>query len=319
MAEMLPSRTSQAIFDTEIVPAEFNGISKSPSKPPLAILVLGQTGAGKSILVPTILEQMTSRDRKPAHFIADTYKIYHPLYKDLIAHKPNLASPTTSPDARKWLHMAAEEAVRREVDVILESACRHAKDFSELAEVFHRGGYRIEVIILAVPAGLSLLGTVVRFYQKLPEAGSRGLPSRLTPTNVHNESYNGLLDAARYLDGSGIADQVLVVRRGLLVAYGEEKIDESNTRSSVAATLTTERHKPLNLLEKDLALRDLAALESLGMASLSLPKLRELLYPLLRFSDSPDEDLSPLSFVDEDREEEKRRHVLRLGHPNKNG
>jgi hypothetical protein len=47
--------------------------------------------------------------------------------------------------------MAAAEAISRKLDVLLESACRHLDDFQELARMFGEAGYRIEVIVLAVP------------------------------------------------------------------------------------------------------------------------------------------------------------------------
>ena len=242
------------IFNTEIIPSEFASIPPSPISPPLAILTVGQTGAGKSTLTPSLLSALRiHQHRVPVHFIADTYKTFHPAYASLLEDSPGLASPATSADARKWLAMAASEAVRRRADVVLESACRHPDDFTALAHIFRAAKYRVEVLPLAVPRSLSRLGILVRYVKRLPEAGSKGLPVRWTPTRVHDESYDGLLDVATFLDASHVADQVIVLRRGGLVAYGEERGLREKTGGSVREALIRERERPLSETERNVA------------------------------------------------------------------
>ncbi|KAI8169802.1 hypothetical protein KHU50_005970 [Colletotrichum sp. SAR 10_65] len=222
---ILPEPVSKEIFQTQILPADLPAtLTPHPTRArPLAVLIVGQTGAGKTRTAPAVLSAM-NRINPPAHFIADVYKAHHPSYLTLISSpNPAHASPATGPDARKWLAMAAAEAISRKLDVLLESACRHPDDFRDLARMFGEAGYRVEVVVMAVPAALSRLGILHRFYERLPEAGSGNLPIRLTPVKIHDDSYAGLMSVAEWIDEVDYIDRVLVVRRGNLVACSDDK------------------------------------------------------------------------------------------------
>ncbi|KAG5925402.1 hypothetical protein E4U42_004326 [Claviceps africana] len=322
-AYRLPSETAVQIFESEILAAEFVHLSRHAAtcaSRPLAVLAVGQTGAGKTRLSPAILSAMRLvRRGGPAHLIADTYKTYHPYYARLMLSAPHLASAATGPDARKWLAMAAEEVTRRELDVLVESACRHPDDFEDLVRIFSGAGYRVEVVLLAVPAPLSRLGILVRYYEKLPEGQSGSLPLRLTPERVHDESYGGLVDAAEFLDRSGLADQILVVRRGNMVAHGFVKgqVDESR----ITEMLKMERERPLTRDERESALDDLAKLGILGQANDQVASVRDILARMILEGDGQNGDkqrvtwpeLQPLTFGKAGQKAEGTHNVLRLG------
>lgn len=304
-----------AIFETSILPNELPpSLPSSPSSPPLAVLAVGQTGAGKTRLAPAILSALRAASRSPAHFIADTYKTYHPAFADLVRRVPHLASPATSDDARLWLAMVAEEATRRRVDVLLESACRHPDDFASLAAIFRESGYRVEVAVLAVPAALSRLGILTRFYENLPEGQSGNLPIRLTPTKIHDDSFRGLLSAAAFLDASGTADQVVVVRRGNLVAYGEERDGHGKMRGGVADAILKERERPLTDEEVRIAMDDIRRLSAIEGPAAQLELVKALLQPLTgeraKSRRAPFPELHPLEFGHANVGKESRGHVF---------
>lgn len=128
---------------------------------------------------------------------------------------------------------------------------------------------------MAVPEALSRLGLLIRFYQKLPEGQSRGLPVRLTPVKVHNDSYAGLIYAAKFLDDTKLAHQVIVVRRGSLVAFG------GAGDGGAEAAVVTERKRPLSKDEMRRALDDIQTLSTYEDAAEQVSQIRELLKPLL--------------------------------------
>ncbi|KAI1096539.1 zeta toxin-domain-containing protein [Rostrohypoxylon terebratum] len=311
---LLSEEESRAIFERAIVPAELGALppittndsdgeaSNPPSatRTPLAIIIIGQTGAGKTRTAP-LLKSTLTRLRLPnplAHFVADTYKTYHPSYQPLLSAHPSIASAATGPDARRWLLLASRHAAERRADVLLESAARHPGDFAELARVYRDRGYRVEVAVLAVPAALSRLGVLTRFHERLPEAGpAGGLPVRLTPRKVHDESYTGLLEAAAFIDGEGghVVDQVVVVRRDNLVAYADERVDGIWRRGPrVAQALRGERGRPLTLDERMAARESVRRLREMNVPGLEnqLEEIEELLKPLLVHSNN--ETYAPL-------------------------
>ncbi|EQK99134.1 zeta toxin family protein [Ophiocordyceps sinensis CO18] len=214
--------------------------------------------------------------------------------------------------------MAARCVAARRLDVLVESACRHPDDFAQLALLFRRAGFRVEVLVLAVPAALSRLGILVRFHAGLADARPGALPVRLTPVRVHDESYAGLVDAAGFLDREAAADQVLVVRRGNLVAYGQERGCRGRVvgGGGVAAALLRERDRPLTQDEVGIALYDLQKLSRFEDASEQAHQVRAMLQPLM--SRNPCigihlPELVPLEFAGHHRDGNRASHVLRLG------
>ncbi|VUC29018.1 unnamed protein product [Clonostachys rosea] len=294
-AYRLSAGESEAIFNSEIVPQDIAPLPPSPNlESPLAILAVGQTGAGKTRLCPALLSALAISNRRPAHLIADVYKTHHPSYSSI--SPSHLASAATGPDARIWLSMAVKEAARRRLDILLESACRHPSDFTSLAETLSQEGYRVIVVLLAVPAALSRLGILARFHGDLPEARSRGLPLRLTPVKVHDDSYEGLVKGAEWLDENDVAEKVVVVRRGNLVAYAESR--DGSSKGGIAQAVRRERERPLTEEEKRVALDDLNTLGSLPEAAGETALVRKLLEPLIN-KDAGSEtfsDLHPLKF-----------------------
>ncbi|OIW33730.1 hypothetical protein CONLIGDRAFT_189848 [Coniochaeta ligniaria NRRL 30616] len=280
----LTPESSTHIFTTDIVPTELAPVlhlhHQTDNKQPLAVLIVGQTGAGKTRLAPVLLDAMTSLHRTPAHFIADTYKAYHPSYASILSTKPALASAATGTDARRWLTMACEFAAERRLDVLVESACRHPDDFCALAALFRRAGYRVAVAVLAVPEALSRLGILVRYHLALPEARSGRLPLRLTPKKVHDDSYAGLGEAARFVDESDAADAVVVVRRGDGVAYENWRGEDGRWKAPAGAAraLEGERRRPLSPEEVEVVEEGIATLEKVGEPGLGeqIPEIRGL-------------------------------------------
>ncbi|ORY69990.1 zeta toxin [Pseudomassariella vexata] len=308
----------RAIFERDIVPAELEtgklrtrlATNAETTQRPLAVLVVGQTGAGKTRIAPTIKQAIRSCRGEPAHFIADTYKTYHPAYTRLIVERPALASPATRTDARRWLAMAAAYAVARRIDVLLESACRNPEDFVDLTQAFHEGGYRVEVVIMAVPKGLSRLGILTRFYEKLPEAGSGNLPVRLTPKTVHDDSYEHIFDAAAVADGSVAIDQIVVMRRDNVVAYANERVGsgEWRKRAAAAEAIRTEIGRPLLPTERSIAYEDLDKLRKRKVPELAsqVTEIETLLEAILTKANDTDlPSLRPLSLPSGNNETDK--------------
>ncbi|KAK4123925.1 hypothetical protein N657DRAFT_433983 [Parathielavia appendiculata] len=215
--QLTPAQHS-SILQTQILPAELhpflpsttNNTNQLPTitastTRPKAVLILGQTGAGKTRLAPLLLSALTSLSptRTPLHLIADTFKTYHPFYTTCLSQHPNLASRLTRRDAAAWLLAVCTHAAQaHHPAVLVETACRRPSDFQRIVKAFATEGYDVRVVVLAVPPALSRLGILVRYWRRLPEAGSQrhGLPVRLTPRVVHDESWEGLRVAVGWVD-----------------------------------------------------------------------------------------------------------------------
>ena len=297
------------ILHTQIIPTELGPYLPVPpattSKKSQAILILGQTGAGKTRFTPSLLAPLDN----PLHLIADTFKTYHPFYAAcrtltpsislarldavvfIVAYEvPNtivVSSPTharhasrlAGPPATAWLLSLSHHAahVLRLPCVVIEAACRRQPDLPALAGVFLSAGYAVRVVVLAVPAALSRLGVLVRFWGRLPEAGSRGLPGRLTPRGVHDESFGGVGLGVGWVDeicrggdgaegsGKGEVDKVAVLRRNGVAVYLNERLEGGWTKEVGAlGALERERGRALSAEERRAAEVDVEMLRGLG-------------------------------------------------------
>jgi len=261
----LSDEENRRIFDEQIRPAEFADLERrggavgEDGGRPICVLVAGQTGAGKTRTAPQLSAAFGRLGRRFVHLIADTYKTYHPDYARLVREKPGLASPAAGYDARRWLALSCDYAIRLRLDALVESACRNPADFTSLADAFRRAGFRVLVVVLAVHAAQSRLGILIRYFSDLPEARSRSLPLRLTPRNVHDESYDGLVSVAQFIDASDAVDRVVVVRRGNLVGYANARSADGEWRSppETAGALDRERcrsrvHAEVDAFDHDL-------------------------------------------------------------------
>jgi hypothetical protein len=146
---------------------------------------------------------------------------------------------------------------------------------------------------MAVPAALRRRGTLVRYFRDLPEARSGGLPLRLTPGKVHDDSYEGLSKAVEWLDETGTADSVLLLRRGNLVSHIHEG-GISGTGVSLTEAFARERARPLTSTERSVAAEDLKMLESIPEAREHIGQIKALLEPLLSETDPEARGLPPL-------------------------
>lgn len=94
----LSDKENDAIFNGYILPRyEVNGTLEN--KVPVAIMLGGQPGSGKSSLINMI---MAEPDKKNLVGVAaDDFRHFHPRYDQILAAHPELAPQIVSPDANR--------------------------------------------------------------------------------------------------------------------------------------------------------------------------------------------------------------------------
>jgi Zeta toxin len=75
---------------------------------------------------------------------------------------------------------------------------------------YRNAGFRVEVMIITVPAAMSNQGIVSRYHEQVVDRGH----GRLTVQANADRAYTGVLDLADVIDGERLADEVGVFRRG---------------------------------------------------------------------------------------------------------
>lgn len=239
----LPDEHNERIFWSEIVPAR---LADLPSRSdPLAVVQIAQPGAGKSATGNYLGSYLGVDDYVVAD--SDLYKPYHPDYERLMREDDRAMTAATRIDGRIWMAKAQQYARDHQLDVLIDHTVDDLDYFRSTLEPYRAAGYGVVVYALAVPEALSRQGILDRYHQQREASGS----GRLTIASKAAAAYRGVLDGAEVVEREGIADATVAVRRGLQVAYYNQRIggnwlSEPRLREAVER----ERAQPLPDLER---------------------------------------------------------------------
>lgn len=162
---------------------------------PLAVLLAGQPGAGKTELSTMLLSQMRG---DAAVINGDDYRRYHPNYRKLYdAYGSDSVAMTSA------FSSAVTEGLIRQLsdagrNLVIEGTGRTVEVPRFTAELLTGKGYRVEIAVIAARPEVSLASTLLRFYQ-MNEGGT--IP-RSTALEAHDGIVRvlpGNLDALRTL------------------------------------------------------------------------------------------------------------------------
>ncbi|MFF3275989.1 zeta toxin family protein [Streptomyces chrestomyceticus] len=238
----LSAEEHRFIFDELIVPDLL--ARSTPQEQPIVVYIMGQPGAGKTALTPMIRRTLRGR---PVRISGDDFKTAHPDYLQLLREEPRTAGARIRADYRAWQAMAEAYVRQQRSDAVIEIAPASAAAFVNAAALYRQAGYRVELVVLAVRAADSLLGTADRYAQ----VSRYGGPARFTTTDGHDTHFAALADAVAAAEHTQVADAVTVLRRDVTVVYRREHARPGNGThpSGAAAALLLEQSRPYTTAE----------------------------------------------------------------------
>lgn len=226
---LLSDDRHRKIFESRIVPFELS--AGTAQEQPYVLLLGGQTGAGKSVMKG----RLTSGPKwvEAVEFGSDTLRVHHPDYKALLAVDADRACFYTDPDARSWVNDALDHCLEQRFSVIFDSTLSRPATAESISTRFHQAGYQIEAAFVAVSAAQSRLGVVTRYLDSVQEreAGRFSLN--------HDETYEGVVAVAGWVDETAPFDRVSVYRRNGEQLYTNSTdavgqwIDPPNARQAI--------------------------------------------------------------------------------------
>ncbi|ABD11725.1 hypothetical protein ThrDRAFT_01185 [Frankia casuarinae] len=233
----LSEARNDQIFHDLIVPTEYAGRPRQAA--PVVVFLAAQTGAGKTATA-LMVAQALDRRGGAIHIDLDVLKPYHPMYPSLMAADDTTAGAYTSIDGRRWMQKAQEWAIDHRIDVLMESAMRLPDEFEHPARRFAAAGYRVEVAFLAVPAALSRLGVLDRYWTQV---AAHGYGRPIDPT-IHDACFEAILREADAIDLRTVpVHTTSVFRRGNTSLYLNSREPDGLWRHPprTAAAIHTER------------------------------------------------------------------------------
>ncbi|QIS23650.1 zeta toxin family protein [Nocardia terpenica] len=244
----LPDEENLRLFVEDIVPAHLQQIT--PQRAPIAVLIVGPTGAGKSLITARV-RQILHRRGEPAWINMDFYNPHHPHYARWRTERPQDADALVRRDGDKWWAQAQQYALARRADIVLESAAVTEAEFEHICQRINthpvsagQRRYRVESVFVAVPGPVSSLGVRERFLREVDVLGH----GRRIGTAIETASRRGEMRAATAFERDGLGSVGAVLHRnGAAVAIVRltpgQHTSESQPR--LAAAIRRVRDTPL--------------------------------------------------------------------------
>ena len=189
---------------------------------PIAAIVAGQPGAGKSRFEDDVFPDMSRGGRKigikdVARIDADVFRDAHPHWKRLSEYDDKTAAAQTQPVVGRWVDEAVERVAERRLDALVSATLKRPESLREKAGAFRRKGYYVMLVCIGTHEAQSRLGILTRYATQRDESTAANyLPARYVPPDVHDEAYRKLPDVVddAETETSGIVDEFLVFYRG---------------------------------------------------------------------------------------------------------
>lgn len=195
--------TARRIFTDEIAPNLFEGAAISPS--PVVVLLGGQPGAGKSRATDVLTAIHAEEDLVLIE--GDAFRRHHPQYECTLRSDPTRMPDVTAALAGEWTAMAVEHALANQHSAVIEGTWRTLTVPADTARRAHDLGWSTHAAVVAVPAPVSLVATLTRFYDADPSM------ARWTPVAAHDQAIAALPDTVRDLAGSESVDRFTILDR----------------------------------------------------------------------------------------------------------
>ena len=181
---------------------------KIPVKDPTAVIIGGQTGAGKSGLIG--YSTKIFRDGNVIIINSDEIKPFHPQSEEIARLYPKLYTKITDQESNTWTSQLFEELRREGYNVIFEGTMKNNRIADESITELEDLGYTVIVRGLAVCDLESRMSILERYEGQVAKKGW----GRLVVTDHHNQTYHGMPNTIDYIEQNGRYDILEIFARG---------------------------------------------------------------------------------------------------------
>ena len=234
------------IFSDAIEPILLGKVKTRHQSKPRLIMLGGQPGSGKtSRLLFSAQDELDAQGGFVA-IDADHFRTFHPQWDELNQQDDRNAALYTHPDAAEWVNRAIDVAIREGCHVIFDGTMGSPGAALNRIEQFERAGYDIEIRILAVNERHSWLGVLRRYEEGRARSGA----GRMTPRDVHDEVYEGLVKTLETIQSEKSGVRIRIYSRDKSLLFDTRNGGALGTRTAAQA-LQDERERPWTASEED--------------------------------------------------------------------
>lgn len=180
--------------------------SMTPSLHPRAVLLGGQSGAGKTTLHAIMRERLGGN---AVVVNGDEYRRMHPRYAELDRQFGADAVNHTAAWAGQMTEALVDELSRMKLNLIVEGTLRTSEVPLASARLLKSRNYDVSLALMAVKPQISLVSCQIRFEQ-MKAAGT--IPRATDPAH-HDKIVHDIVSNLDVLEKSGVFDEVYLYTR----------------------------------------------------------------------------------------------------------
>ena len=183
-------------------------LDKFPVENPIAVIIGGQTGAGKSGIIS--YSQKMFEDGNVIIINSDEIKPFHPKSEEIAKKYPELYTKITDQESNTWTSQLFEDARNEGYNIIFEGTMKNTRVADEAIVELLKRNYTVIVRGLAVCDLESRLSIHERYEAQVATKGW----GRLVVPEHHNQTYEGMPNTIQYIEEQGRYDILELFRRG---------------------------------------------------------------------------------------------------------
>ena len=173
---------------------------------PIAVILGGQPGAGKGELTNVSLSLLKYN---VVICNADDYRDYHPKAEEIKRLHEEYYPEITVEYSQPWNNILKEYCISNRFNFILETTFSSGDQMNSTIESLKKSGYRVYLMVIAVNAKLSYLGTRVRSEEMRATSGY----GRLVDRDVHNHKYEHVFSTLKIVTAKKLYDKLFIYGR----------------------------------------------------------------------------------------------------------
>lgn len=180
---------------------------KRASEQPQAILLGGQSGAGK-----TTIHRIKQKEFQGNIIIVDgdSYRSQHPNYLALQEKYSKDSVDYTKQFAGKMVEYLVNELSQLGYHLLIEGTLRTTEVPRKTAQLLKSKGYQVSLALIATKPGLSYLSTLIRYEELYAIDPSQ---ARATPKEHHDYIVTHLVENVRELENEQFFKQIQIYQR----------------------------------------------------------------------------------------------------------
>ena len=190
--------------------------NKFPVKYPIAIILGGQPGAGKSNLY------QIAKNRFSGNIVeldCDAFRIFHPYYNQIKKLFNREDSSKTNPFVFKVVDLLIEKLSDEKYNLIIESSLNSPNSALDNGKNLNPKGYKVELQIMATPKTISWQGTIDRYNKAL----ENGESPRAVSKEFHDKVADNICSSLDIVKKSGLMSNILIYDRNKICLYNMKK------------------------------------------------------------------------------------------------